>query len=805
MEPIDVAASQLEILIREVAGYKETIHSEQDTRLKVVNRFLEVLGWPLKEISTEESAGQGYVDYKLTVNGFARFVVEAKRDGRELGIESRTGGRAYKLNGPVFNTSSVKEGIGQAIRYCGQKNAELACVTNGHEWIVFRGSRLGDGRDTMEGMAFVFPSLEAVQSQFGFFYDLLSYETVSNFRYRAYFQEAEGRPIRISSFKEALRNPNSRRLLFHNKLSNDLDRVMTSFFRRLSGDEDPELLINCFVVTRESQIADERLARISEDIVGRIRDIDTENAQQLTELVKRVQTTQRNEFVLLVGTKGAGKSTFIDRFFLHVLPRQILARCVVARVNLADSDGNESNITTWLDRHLLEAIERSVFRDGPPTFDELQGMFFDEYQRRSTGTLKYLYDKDKEAFKIDFGNHIERRREERPHEYIQKLVRHIVHSREKVPCIVFDNADHFNIEFQERVFQYARSIYESEICLVLMPITDRTSWQLSREGALRSFENESLFLPTPSPKAVITKRIEFLEARVSEERRQSGRGYFLGRGISLSIDNLTAFTATLQTIFLKTGEVSWWIGNLANQDIRRCLEIAKHIVTSPYIEVHELLNSYIEGSNIGIPSYKIKRALIKGQYDIYPIGINSYVRNLYSIEDDIDTSPLMGLRILRLLRDAQKADSNDHFVTLEQIADYFRAMMVDTSITLAWLNRMLESGLCLNYDPTVTTINNAGKIELSPSGYQHLQWGTRDSDYMQMMLEVTPLTDRYIFDQMSELAKQPYRDIWHRQIELFVDYLIMEDSKFCKIPGHEAFLTQQKLAQEIRRMANRLK
>ena len=801
MEPIDVAAERLDLLISEVTDYKDTIRSEQDTRLKVVDRILtEILGWPFDEIATEEPSARGFIDYKLTVRGFARLVVEAKRDSRELGLETRSAGRAFKLGGPVFNTSSVKEGLDQAVRYCGQKNAELACVTNGREWIVFRGSRLGDGRDTLDGYGFVFPTLDAVRSYFGLFWDLLSHEAVSEFRYRAYFQEAEGRPIRTHTFRAALREPNSRRLLAPNELSRDLDRVMTSFFRRLSGDADPDLLAKCFVVTRESQIADERLARISEDLVNRIRSLDTASGEQLTELVERVKGTQRNEFVIIVGTKGAGKSTFIDRFFRLVLPKPLRGECIIARVNLADSEGAENSVATWLDRRLLDTLEYALFGAVGPSFDELQGMFFDEYQRRSRGTLRHLYERDKEGFKIDFGQFIERRREERPHEYIQRLVRHVVRSRKQIPCIVFDNADHFTIEFQERVFQYARSIYESELCLIIMPITDRTSWQLSSEGALRSFENESLFLPTPLPKTVLAKRIEFLEEKLADEKRESGRGYFFGRGISLSIENLTAFAAALQAVFLKTGTVSTWIGNLANNDIRRCLEIAKNIVASPHLEVHELLKAYFGSSDIHVPRYKVRRALFRGQYDIHPVGVSSFVRNVYALDDEIETTPLLGLRLLQLLRDAQESDTSDPFVTFDQIVEYCRAMMIDTNATRSWLGRMLEAGLCLSYDPTLTTVDAAGKLELSPAGDQHLYWGTRDHDYVQAMLEVTPLADRTVFNQLTNLAARPHGEVWQEEIRCFVDYLIAEDAKFCRVQDHDAYLTQKQLVIDLRRM-----
>lgn len=798
MEFIDFAADKFSSLLAEISGYKDTITTEQDTRLKVLNRVLtDVLGWTLSNIFTEEYSGGGYLDYKLSVDGFARLVVEAKRDGRELGLTNRATGRAYKLNGAVFNADAVREGIGQAIRYCGQKNAELACVTNGHEWVIFRGSRLGDGKDTTEGMAFVFPSLESIQSNFALFYDLISYEAVSEFRYRAFFQEAEGRPIRSQVFRRSLRSPNSRRLVPHDNLSTDIERVMSSFFRRLSGDDDPEMLAQCFVVSRESEAADERLARISEDLASKIRDLDTSSGEQLTEVVERVRATHKNEFVIIVGTKGAGKSTFIDRFFRYVLPEPVLEDCIVAKVNLADSEGDEGTITTWLDYRLLAELERAIFKELSPTYDELQGMFFDEYQRWSTGTFRHLYEKDKEEFKIEFGRHLEKRREERPHEYIQKLVRHIVKSRIKVPCLVFDNADHFTIEFQERIFQYARSIYESELCLIIMPITDRTSWQLSREGALRSFESETLFLPTPSPQIVLQRRIEFIENRLSDERRESGRGYFFGRGISLTIDNLTGFTAALQAIFLRTGEVSWWIGNLANRDIRRCLEIAKFLVSSPHLKVHELVKTHIAESSIVLPGYKIKRALLKGQYDIYPTGIHPFVLNVYTLEEDVETSPLLGLRILRMLRDAQKSGADDPFITLDQIVEYFRAMLVEPTVTLAWLSRLLDHGLCLSYDPTVTDITAAAKIELSPSGFQQLRWGTRDGDYARIMMTVTPLLDSVTFERLNELQKRPTGEVWRAELETFVDYLIGEDSKYCKIPKHDAYATQERLPREL--------
>lgn len=377
MEGIDGAYERFRLLLPEIRAYQESVITESDTRLKVVDRVLiEVLAWPHLEVLTENPSAAGFVDYNLTVGGRARLIVEAKRDGRPLGVVDRLPGRGFKLSGPVFSEATAREGISQGIRYCGVKNAELACVTNGHEWIVFRGNRLGDGRDTTEGMAFVFGSLGIVEANFRLLYDLLSYESAREFQFRSYFQEAEGQPIRSSVFRRQLKRVGSAKYIEKSELSADLDRVMTSFFHRLTGDDDPSLLTKCFVETDESRHADQQLARVSEQVVRRIKDLHTAEGEQLSELIARAAESQRHEFVIIVGTKGAGKSTFITRFFRSVLKAELARECIVSRVNLADSPGDASTVVSWLDQMLLEEMEQVLFEGEYPEFRELEGMFF---------------------------------------------------------------------------------------------------------------------------------------------------------------------------------------------------------------------------------------------------------------------------------------------------------------------------------------------------------------------------------------------------------------------------------------------
>lgn len=800
MEPIDVAHETFVGLRGEIAAYADTIVTEADARLKVIDRiFLEVLGWPRREVLAENAVSGGFVDYSFSVSGRARLIVEAKRESVTFGLGARPAERGFRLNGPVFAGSPARGGIDQAVAYCGSKNAELACVTNGDEWIVFRGNRLGDGRDSLSGVVFVFSSLEAVEKHFSFFYALLSYEAAIHSSYRAHFQEAEGQPIRAVRFEKPLRSPASASLLAIGPLAADIERVMARFFDRLTGDDDPDLLASCFVETTESQTADRRLARVASDILGRLQDLDTSDPVALTALVRRAVQSRRHEFVIIVGTKGAGKSTFVTRFFRFVLPKPLAALCVVARVNLADSAGDGTTIVDWLDRRLLDEIEASLFEGTPPTYEELEGMFFDEYARLRRGAWQRLYETDHTQFQINFGEHIETIRRERPHDFISGLIRHIVRNRKKLPVMVFDNADHFDIAFQESVYQYARSIYQPNLCLVVLPVTDRTSWQLSRHGALQSFEHEALYLPTPATEAIIKKRIAYIEERVGRDRERPDDRYFISRGVSLSLDDLTAFTRSLQNVFLETEGIATAIGNLSNQDVRRALRLARNFATSPHLQVEDLLKVYLSGSATAVIPGRAYQALIKGRYDIYPSEHHEFVQNIFAMSGDIETSPLLGIRVLRLLHDAPVVEHEGALVEIDQVFDYCEGMGLEARATEAWLEALLKTGLCQNYDPTVTDIIHATRIEASPAGKQHLEWATNNVDYMSAMADVTPLKDEATRNALLQ-ALGFAGGGWRAKTRLFIEYLQGEDARYCGLPSHVAYDGQREIGRQMERM-----
>lgn len=799
-DDIDKSLSIFKTIKSEVDNYTKDEWSEADTRIKVIDRILfEVLGWNKCECAVESKSGNGFADYSLKHENCTKVIVEAKRECIPFGTGNRTSGRAYKLDGQSFN-SEAKSAIDQAIKYSAFKGAELACVTNGNEWIIFRANRLGDGQNVLDGKGFIFNSMDSLNQEFQKFYDLLSLNSVSSLNFRGEFQTVEGVPIRDLSYLEAPTNPDSKQLLDRGEFATDFDAITSTFFERLKG-EDPEMITKCYVVSPESEFADQKLLRLTSELVEKVKPLNSQTGEQLVKLIWQVKKTRKQSFILLVGNKGAGKSTFIDRFFQYVLPDRIRSYVKTIRVDLAKSSGNSDQIVHWLDRELLKELEASIFTNHKENngWNELIGkIFFDEYQRWSNYTMAHLYKNNKDEFKIEFGRHIEKIREERPNDYIKRLIAFLTKSSLKVPCVIFDNTDHFSINFQENVFQFARALYETEFCVIIMPVTDKTSWQLSKQGAFQSFENESLFLSGPKPEKIIERRIAFLTEKLEESRSTKDKGYFLNKGIELKLDNIAGFISSLNQIFVNSPRISEWIGGLVNNDIRRLLEFTRDTIASPHLDLDDLLKAHIAGSTYSIPQYKIKNAVIKKRYNIYPVGEHSFVQNVFSINSHEQTTPILSLRIIQYLIDATSnvEDDSVDFIAVNKIYDYFSNLGITQVFTRSCLAILLNKGLILNFDPTVKELNLDCKLEAAPSGKVHLDWATNDRNYLGIMKDITPIRDRDVVRTIRSSYKD-YRNQWAKSFQVFVDYLIAEDKIYCEIPDHRNFERQQIILQKL--------
>lgn len=800
---LDQAKTAFDDIISEISSRLHHIENEADTRFQVIDRVLtEVLMWKREEIRVEPPTDRGYLDYLCKVGNRNVLVVEAKRTGFKLIDTESTKATSYKVGGAALK--SAKEGVHQAMTYCLEQGVSLAILTNGISWIGFVAVG-GEGRPPLEGQAFVFPSFESIQLDFASFYDLFSREGVLEKRYKIKFRQLEGLSVVHSGPVFQTIADDRVRFLSKNELATNLEPVFNNFFSTISGEKDPEILINCFVDTKESREADSALEKISRDLISHVESMGASQGELLAKELEVAVETHHGEVVLIIGNKGAGKSTFIDKFFQNTLQKSLREQCLVIRVDLANSHSGQHNphtwdVAGWATKEIIKAIEAQYFKGRTPTYDELQGIFFSDYQRWSIGEFQHLYETDHDAFKIKFGEFMYAEAKNEPYAYTMRLLKNAVSSRKLLPCLIFDNTDQFPQSVQEAVFQFAQAIYRSVLTFLIVPITDRTLWQLSKAGPLQSYSSKAFYLPVPSTKDILERRVDFIKRKISEDRTKAGQ-YFLSKGIRLSIANIEAFAACLEEAFITTDFTGRRISWLANHDIRRSLQIAHRIVMSPSMNIEQVVKAYLAKQAADIPPYKIMLSIILGNYNYFQKTESSFLSNVFDVEVGDVASPLLKLSILQLLVDNDDAASDlpDSYVSLEDIQNYFEPMGVPSWTVAAAFRQLMVTRLIEPYDPSDDRVGSFQRARITYSGRMHGEFAVQDQTYVSQMA----LRTGVLKSEVAEQIKRAYinktvgpRD-WLSVIQTFISYCLDEDSAFMKVPAHNNYKGQQQLRRQL--------
>ena len=566
MHDLDKAEEIAKNLQKDIDSNLSQIVSEEDSKIQIINRVLcECLGWHPSDISAENHHENGFSDYILKNNGYPVLLIEAKRKGIiDIEVAEKNKVRYLKITGSALKTAL--DGIEQAFKYASPNGFPIAVLTDGINWIIFRTFIAGANYKTKE--AIVFPSFQALLNNFSLFFDLLAKPQFAKRIYNALFDEIHQKRLLLS--QELLAPISDRDIKISQKsdLAFDLDRVFSSFFSRLTGDEDKDLMIECFVETRESRIADFSLEKMTSTILGNILpNVDDELSKLISSNLDTTEysATDAGETVFIVGPTGAGKTTFLDRFFHKTLPLAIRKRCVLLRVDCLNATGREDTALEWLTESLIKSIEAEIYPSGNPEWNDLLGLYHGEYKRRAQGVDAQLYANNPERFREKFGEFLDSKVETDREGYLKRLLKDAVHNRKMLPILLIDNSDEFSSEYKQKVFQFTQALRRyTNHCILIFPVTDKSAWSFSKTDIYGIYKSKRFFLPTPSPREVFRKRIDFIKNRIAVEKDNDNKNknYFLSKNIKLSIKNLDGFAKVLESIFVEHDYTSKTIGEL---------------------------------------------------------------------------------------------------------------------------------------------------------------------------------------------------------------------------------------------------
>src|SRR5262249_24599304 len=148
---------------------------------------------------------------------------------------------------------------------------------------------------------------------------------------------------------------------------------------------------------------------------------------------------------------------------------------------------------------------------------------------------------------------------------------------------------------------------------------------LSKTENIQSFFSRSFYLPTPPTKDILLRRVGYIRTKLGGDERVSGE-YFSSRGLKISIKNVGAFATVIEDTLINDESISDLLGRLSNFDIGQMLRLAERVISSPALNVDDLIKSYVTPK--GVPPVDQRRAIeamILGDYDRHSQISNDFV------------------------------------------------------------------------------------------------------------------------------------------------------------------------------------
>lgn len=774
--------------------YKESFNSlkkdplsESDTRSKIIDKlFMEVLDWDEKFIKREGYVVEGYYDYLFGVPGF-QFIVEAKKNLIDFVIP--TNHKTVTIG--TFEKSN-KDVISQIRKYLFEIGLQYAVITNGHQFVIGKFSN-SDGSDWRHNKCLIFNGLNDIDDRFISFYNILSKNSISeNSGFRTHLEESiqRGGKTILSTLpakdSELVRNP----------LSSELTPLINQLFGELYDIDDSinkKLIKECFIENKEIKKNRSEIEKLFADTPPPIdKVVKARNTQSIVDQITgeildddlKFNTNPPNPIVI-VGSKGAGKTTFINYLFNEA--EDTYKSHPYVYIDFRKYTGIKDTFEKAIYIDILEQVYDKYNQIELSTHTALCSIYNKEIRRNNEGVWKYDLENHTDIYQSKLNSFLEEKLKDSENHFF-KLSEYLIKNRRTRLCIVIDNADQFDSDVQKNVFLFSQSLNKKGNVTIIISLREGYYYKWRYLPPFDAFPSNVYHVTAPPYKEVLEKRISYALGQIELEGKSRGA---IGdnKTIILSNDSVRKFLLSLEsTLFGKeNSELLSFIQETTYPNIREGLEIFKQFLISGHTEVHEYIlrqEANPTGTKI-IPYWEFIKAVGLSNKKYYNHNI-SIINNLFYPAEG-SKNHFLKIKILKMLDNKLIAEGNsERYYNVEELIKLF----VNTGYIYKYVKKEIEE-LCkyrlLETDEQLSDVEDFGEIKsddsicISMKGHHYINTLMNNFSYIEMTLEDTPIYDEEYFSQMKSIF--PFSDESGKRnlkgrvvvVEKFIEYLDSEE------------------------------
>jgi hypothetical protein len=768
--------------------------SEADTRAKFITRILtQTLDWPEPAISREQHSAVGYLDYVL---GFPQpgLVVEAKRAGKYFVFPKEKRRSQYALVSLRTEGTKIAKAIHQVRNYCDATGIEYACITNGAQWILFRA--ISTGVPWSAGKAFVFRSLEDIQSRFVEFWNLLSYDVVREGALAKNFDEGIADRLEYQRPLDGVAYSDGK--LQRNPLSYQLQPLIQAVFRDLTGEEEAQVLRRCYVFDRKVEGVWREVRELFSDRIpafakraGFMDLIETEERSGALDDDFR-KAVSRGDFgttILLLGGIGSGKTTFVHRFFRVTAKDFVDQHCVWAYIPFTEAPPDRGQFGAF-----VRARIRTALRDRYAVLDfeslpTLRRIYRAELESRRQGVWAELEPRDLSRKESEYLESLI----DRP-EHCDAMLRHL-RSIGLVVTLVLDNVDQRDPDEQLSVFLLAHELCRSFDAVVIVALREESFFRAEQAGAFNAYHNIRYHIASPEARRLLAKRIDFA-LEVSAEGTEAMR-VALRSGVEFNSQQIRDFLGIVKdSVLRRNPAICQFIDAVSQGNMRSALDMFNQFLISGTTNVAKMLAIFNEQGWYRVAEHEFIKAVMLGDFQFYR-GSKSRILNLFEVSPAPRASNLTSLRILRYLNRhvAHAHPEGRGFIPIDELTGRMAEVFGRTGDVEFHLRRLVEAKLLETDNRQVDSLVSAQHVRITSCGIYYLKTLSSRFQYLDGACLDTPIWHARAQSEIRQRLQ--VTDLYERigRVEWFLGYLELEEERSLQIVPR--MLAEQLLATNV--------
>lgn len=378
---------------------------------------------------------------------------------------------------------------------------------------------------------------------------------------------------------------------------------------------------------------------------------DTASPREITSRLAEGGRALENQILLLIGSVGSGKSTFVDYLSEVALPEEVRARSAWIRVDLNRAPLELAHAYDWVaDRVSAE------LRDTRPDLDfdaleTLQKVYGPELARLKKGPLALL-PADAIEYKTRLSDELGRLQHDKL-ATAQALIRYICGNTNRLLVLALDNCDKRTRDEQLTMFQIAQWVQSQFRCLVILPLRDVTYDLHGREPPLDTALKDLVFrIEPPRFAEVLQRRVLLALKELQGDGPAKALSFTLPNGMRVEYptsDLGMYLTCILNSLFAYDRYVRRMIAGVAGRDVRKALEIFLDFCRSGHIDEGEIYKIRQLEGRYTLPFGIVARVLLRVNRRFYD-GDQSHLKNLFQCDpEDPLPNHFVRLSILRWL------------------------------------------------------------------------------------------------------------------------------------------------------------